>query len=64
LGQSIECSGRGSGCRSGGTARASSEAETRLSARIALERGGVSVVRHCAPRVKRSFARGVLGLTA
>jgi hypothetical protein len=40
--RSIKCSGRGSGCGSGGPARASSEAETRPRARISLERDGVS----------------------
>jgi hypothetical protein len=74
--QNIKCSGRGSGCRRGGPARASSETESNPRGRPALERGGVPpeggpalerggvpAVRRCAPRAKRSFARGVSGLT-
>jgi hypothetical protein len=38
-----------------------SEAEPHPRGQPALERGGVSLVRRCAPRAKRSFARGWLG---
>jgi hypothetical protein len=43
--------------------RALSEAESRPRGRPALERDGVSLVRRCVPRAKRSFAQGGLGLT-
>jgi hypothetical protein len=39
--QNIKCSGRGSGCRRGGPASASSETESHPRGRPALERGGV-----------------------
>jgi hypothetical protein len=74
--QNIKCSGRGSRYGCGEPVRASSEAEIRSRGYLALERGGaspegrtalkqgeVSIVRCCAPRAKRSFARGWLGLT-
>jgi hypothetical protein len=44
-----------------GGARPSSEAEPRPRGRLALGRGGVLLARCCAPRAKRSFARGCLG---
>jgi hypothetical protein len=47
-----------------GGVQPSSEAESRPRGRPALERGGVSVVRHRAPRARRSFARGVSGPTS
>jgi hypothetical protein len=50
--------------RGSGSAQPSSEEETRPRGRPALERGGVSVVRHRAPRARRSFARGVSGPTS
>jgi hypothetical protein len=56
--QSIKCSGRGSGCGSGGPARASSEVETHPRGRSALERGGDPPEGASSPRAWRSLARG------
>jgi hypothetical protein len=61
--QNIKCSCRGSRYGGDEPVRASSEAETRSRGYLALERGGVSLVRRCALRAKRNFARGWLGLT-
>jgi hypothetical protein len=47
-----------------GGVQPSSEAEPHSRGRPPLERGGVSLVRCCAPRAKRSFARGWPGLAA
>jgi hypothetical protein len=46
-----------------GGVQPSSEVELHPRGRPALERDGISIVWRCAPRAKRSFARGWLGLT-
>jgi hypothetical protein len=59
--QNVKCPCRGSRCGGGEPVRASSEAEPHPRGRAALERGGDSLARRCAPQAKRSFARGWLG---
>jgi hypothetical protein len=57
LRQNIKCSGRGSGCGSGEPTRASSEAESHLRGRLALERGRISPEVSSSPRARRNPTR-------
>jgi hypothetical protein len=56
--QNIKCFGQGSGCGSGEPTRASSEAESHLRGRPALERGGIPPEGASSPRALWSLTRG------